>query len=166
MLTIWGQHKLHNFPGVFITDFYMKLKFSIPPGLTNYLDNFLFITISLILCNEAVGLFLDICNKIGCPISMEKTEYADCIIVFLGVLLNGKEHFISIPLEKIIKATNLLLWAINKRKVKIKFIQQITGTLNFLQKAIVPGRAFTRCMYSKLKLMDAKNRPLKQHHHV
>ena len=123
----------------FITDFYMKLKFSIPPGLTNYLDNFLFIVVSLILCDEAVGLFLDICDKIGCPISMEKTEYADCIIVFLGVLLNGKEHFISIPLEKIIKATNLLLWAIKKRKAKIKFIQQITGTLNFLQKAIVPG---------------------------
>lgn len=38
-------------------------------------------------------------------------------------------------------------------------MQKLTGLLNFLGRAIVPGRAFTRRMYSKYKSM-------KQHHHI
>ena len=68
-------------------------------------------------------------------------------MVFLGTLLDGQQKLIAIPIEKIIKDINLLQWAINKKKVNIKFVQQLTGTLNFLNKAIVPGRAFTRGMY-------------------
>ena len=60
----------------------------------------------------------------------------------------------------------LLEWAIQKRKVTIKFVQRLSGTLNFLNKAIVPGRAFTKGMYDKLKVRDKKGRILKQHHHV
>ena len=36
----------------------------------------------------------------------------------------------------------------------------------FLNKAIVPGRAFTRGMYGKLKLTGAQGQLLKQHYHV
>ena len=40
------------------------------------------------------------------------------------------------------------------------------GILNFLNKAIVPGRAFTRMMYKKLTVTNAAGEKLKQHHHV
>ena len=110
--------------------------------------------------------FLAICKRICCPIAMEKTEWPDALMVFLGMLLDGKRRIIAIPMEKKIKAIKLLNYAIQKKKVKIKFIQQLTGTLNFLNKAIVWGRAFTRGMYSKLALVDKKGNPLKQQHHV
>ena len=84
----------------------------------------------------------------------------------MGVLLNGDTMTLSVPLEKRTKALKLLDWAINKRKVTIHFIQKLTGTLNFLNRAIVPGRAFTRKMYYKLKLNDKNGFQLKQYHHV
>ena len=42
----------------------------------------------------------------------------------------------------------------------------MTGILNFLNKAIVPGHAFTQGMYAKLKLTDKNGNPHKRHHHV
>ena len=91
-----------------------------------------------------------ICHDINCPIADEKTELASPCIVFLGVLLNGDSHTLSIPLDKKNKALEMLNTAIQNKKVTIKYIQRLTGTLNFLNRVIVPGRPFTRCMYFKL----------------
>ena len=110
--------------------------------------------------------FLSLCADIGCPISSKKMVWASSVMVFLGTLLDGQQKLIAIPIEKIIKAINLRQWAINKKKVTMKFVQQLTGTLNFLNKAILPGRAFMRGMYGKLKLTGAQGQLLKPHHHV
>ena len=150
----------------FITEFKLDMIFIFPPRITNYLDDFLFIAITLGICNKSVEEFLKICVTIGCPISQDKTEWATQLIVFLGVLLNGRLKLLSIPVDKRVKAVNLLNLVIDQRKVTIKFIQQLTGTLNFLQKALVLGRVFTRRMYSKLKLRNGKGKLLKQHHHI
>ena len=138
----------------------------LPIAIANYLDNFLFIALCAKTCNGMVEEFVIICQMVGCPISEEKTEKASMMIIFLGVLLDGFNKLMIVPEDKRLKARNLLNWAINMKKVTIKFVQQLTGTLNFLNKAIVPGRAFTRGMYTKLKLTDAKGNTLKQHHHV
>ena len=137
------------------------------PALMNYLDDFLFIAMQAAICNAMMGTFLQICADIGCPISEDKTSKCGMdVIVFLGMLLNGHAQIFSIPHDKVIKALNLLQWAITQRKDTIKYMQQLTGTLNFLNRAIVPGSAFTRGMYSKLKLTNAKDELLKQHHHL
>ena len=64
--------------------------------------------------------------------------------------------------------------AVDKKKITIKQIQKLTGTLNFLSRAMVPGRAFMRRMYARLvQILDKKDkdgkpikRVLKQYHHV
>ena len=68
--------------------------------LTNYLDDFLFYAVTRVLCNHLLNEFLRICGEINFPISLEKTEWASEVMVFLGILLNGKEFVLSIPLEK------------------------------------------------------------------
>ena len=73
-------------------------------------------------------------------------------MVFLGMLLDGKCHIIIVPSDKVTKATNYLRFAIENRKVTVKFIQLLTRILNFLNRAIMPGRAFTRGMYGKLHM--------------
>ena len=81
--------------------------------------------------------------------------------------MNGKTLTLSISIEKRNKAINLLLSALETKKVTIHFIQKLTGTLNFLNRAIVPGRAFTKGMYCKFTLRNRKTgRPLKKYHHV
>ena len=138
----------------------------IEPAITNYLDDFLFIAWSIEVCNGMVRQFLVICGNINCPMSDEKTEWASPLMVFLGVLLDGMHHTLAVPVEKQIKALNLLNYAIENKKVKVKFIQKLTGTLNFLHRVIVPGHAFTRGMYSKLRLTNKQGQILKEHHHI
>ena len=76
----------------------------------------------------------------------------------------------------------MLRTLVNKRRAKAKEIQELCGFLNFLCKAIFPGRPFLRCMYSKYsKVMALPGRhsqalhttevsdsgfKLKKYHHV
>ena len=87
-------------------------------------------------------------------------------IVFLGMLMNGKTLTLSVPDEKRLKAINLLNWTLAKKKVTVHIVQKLTGVLNFLTRAIIPGRTFTRNMYNKLKVKDKEGKPLKQYHHI
>ena len=52
--------------------------------IMNYLDDFLFITITLMRCNYMIAQFLRLCEEISVPVSMDKTEWGTTLIVFLG----------------------------------------------------------------------------------
>ena len=132
--------------------------------VTNYLDDFLFIGISISGCNFMITSFIHLCNEIGCPLSEEKTQYATNMIVFLGVLLDGTYHLIVIPEEKRLKALNIISWVMDRKLVTVKIIQKLT--LNFLNKAIFAGRTFTSGMYAKLSTTGSNGKHLKDYHHV
>ena len=53
----------------------------------------------------------------------------------------------------------------DKKKSTVRDMQHLTGFLNFINKAVVPGRAFTRCMYSKFNSAVKENN-LNQYHHI
>ena len=147
-----------------ITEFMYGTKHTV----TNYLDDFLFTEITEESCNKLVRTFLKICKMIHCPVSMEKSEFATTKIVFLGILLDLERWVLALPEDKTNKALFMLNRAIEKKKLTVKAIQSLTGTLNFLNKAIIPGRTFTRRMYSQIDYMSLnKNRgKLRSHHHV
>ena len=134
--------------------------------LTNYLDDFLFMALLRKHCNDMLSKFTQLCQMINCPMSLDKTEFASITLVFLGVLMDGEHHCLVILQDKKQKAMKMLQTVIDKKKMTIKEVQQLTGFLNFLNRSMVPGRAFTRRMYSSLKTTDAQGRKLKQHHHI
>ena len=70
---------------------------------------------------------------------------------------------LSVPDEKHLRVVNMLTLFISKRKATIKDMQRLAGYLNFLNRAIFPGRTFTRRMYAKFKA-TAQN--LKSYHHI
>ena len=142
----------------------VELSFNVPDrGITNYLYDFLNIALSQVKCDHMIGTFHQLCNRLGVPIAKEKTIWATLMLVFLGVLLDGEKHIMAIPLEKIQKAQYMLDLMIVNKKAKVKDIEKLTGLLNFLSRAIYPGRAFTRRMYASIQY---KCRNLKQHHHI
>ena len=118
-------------------------------SIINYLDDFLFIALGEKDCNYLVETFLKMCAELNIPVALEKTEWATSRIIFLGILIDGVGHVLSIPEEKRIRAVKMLQYFIQKRKAKVKEMQKLAGFLNFLNRAIVPGRAFTRRMYAK-----------------
>ena len=60
------------------------------------------------ICNQQVRQFIDMCEYLNCPIAVDKTEWASTQMVFLGILLNGVTHTLSVPENKKIQALNLL----------------------------------------------------------
>ena len=145
-----------------IAEYLMKLN----NVLTNYLDDFLFVSFMRELCDKMMSTFLDLCKRINCPVSEEKTEWSSTIIVFLGTLLDGNRHMLCIPEEKRNKALNQVNRILHKRKATVKEIQCLTGLLNFLNRALIPGRVFTRRMYAKIHMTDKKGKKLKPYHHI
>ena len=116
-------------------------------------------------------------QEFGIFIALEKTEWASARIVFLGILMDGEFMILAIPQEKRERAIKMLREFIIKKKATVQELQKLCGFLNFLNKAIVPGKAFMRRMYAKCsgngkssshKFNDPTNKfaKLKAHHHV
>ena len=118
-------------------------------SINNYLDEFLFVAATLLLCNYLIQEFLDLCQELGVPIALDKTEWGSLRVVFLGILLDGQFMQLVLPKEKCLKVIEMFQNMVNKRKAMVKDLQTLCGYLNFLNHVIVPGRAFTRRMYSK-----------------
>ena len=110
---------------------------------------------------------------------MEKTEWATSILTFLGIVLDGRNMILAIPMEKRNSAVEMLNQLLSKKKATVKDLQKLCGLLNFIGRVVFPGRTFTRRMYSKYsKVVNTGNNSnnnlpvnanyfkLKQHHHV
>ena len=127
----------------------MEFKTNAVGLITNYLDNFLFLALTLMRCNAMIHTFLELCKEIRVPIAFEKTEWGDELVIFLGILLDGRHLKLALPLDKKEHDIQLLKLMLSKKKATVKEIQSLCGYLNFLCKAIFPGRPFVRRMYSK-----------------
>ena len=115
----------------------------------NYLDDFFFAAVKKFLCDLQVETFLHVCEEINFPYSQEKTQWSCTQLVFLGLLINTVLRLICVPTEKIEKAKDLILILLQRKKSKAKLIeiQRLAGYLNFLCKAVLPGRPFVRRLY-------------------
>ena len=123
--------------------------------LINYLDDYLFAASCETLCDWQIRTFLDVCKEISLPVSERKTHWSSTFITFLGFLVDRKNKFVLIPLEKLQKENELVdsLLCPKKKKFMILKLQHLSGFLNFLCRCVVPGRAFTGQIYA---LIDPK----------
>ena len=112
--------------------------------VTNYLDDFLFAALLRYLCNKQVKTFMKICKHIPFPVNLEKTFWGCTSLTFLGLLIDTIRQIVCIPVEKVERAKQLVSEIMSRSKVTIHQMQKLCGFLNFLCRAIVPGRAFTR----------------------
>ena len=129
----------------------------------SYLDDYFFMALVKAICDGQVNIFLSICQEINFPVSLEKTHWGTTILIFLGLLIDTMRQVILIPKEKVDKALKWidLLLSRKDRKATVLEIQKLCGTLNFLCKCVIPGRAFLHRLYSL-----TSNVNLKQHHHL
>ena len=138
------------------------VKYETKQDLVNYLDDYFFTALLKAACDGQVEIFLKICHEIRFPVSLEKTCRGLQYMTFLGYLLDTINQLICVPIEKIDKALDMIEFFFNKRsKTVTKLqVQKLCGFLNFLSRAILPGRTFVRHLYV---LAPDK---LQQHHHV
>ena len=142
------------------------VKFRTNKPLVNYLDDYFFAAPKKLLCDGQVEEFLQVCKIINFPVSLEKTVWGTQMLTFLGLLIDTINQLICIPVDKLERAMDMIQFFLNKRngKVIVHQIQKLAGSLNFLCRCIIPGRAFVRRLYS---LYTAENgKVLLPHHHV
>ena len=139
------------------------VKFKTGRKTVNYLDDYLFAALMRLLCNMQLQAVLDICAQINFPVSIDKTYWATTTITFLHFLINTITQTVLIPVEKVEKAKKLISNMLESKRSKatVHQIQKLCGFLNFIGRCIIPGRAFTRRLYTL-----TANPKLKQHHHV
>ena len=130
----------------------------------NYLDDFLFVALMKWLCNHHMQVFMEICKQINFPISLDKTMWASTSMIFLGLLIDSVKQMVFLPKEKVMRGRELVQSMLDKpsKKTTVKELQQLCGFLNFLCRAVVPGRAFTRRLYA----YTGSDSKLKPHHHI
>ena len=131
--------------------------------MVNYLDDYYFVAMLKALCDGQIQEFLQICELIKFPVSMEKTFWGSTVIVFLGFLIDAVNRIASIPAEKVERAQILIdrMLGRESKKTTLQELQKLCGFLNHLCKAIVPGRAFTRRLYAY-----TAGSHLLPHHHI
>ena len=81
---------------------------------------------------------------------MTRHSGVELVLFSLGLLIDTVHQVIRIPVDKVNRAIKLINWILDKRsnKITLRNLQELCGYLNFLCKAILPGRAFTRRIYA------------------
>lgn len=115
------------------------------PNIQHYLDDFLFGEPALS-CKHGHTLqsFKDTCQKFGIPVALDKTCHPTTSIVFLGIEFDTVKMVMRLPEEKLVELKSKITQILNTKKVTLKVMQSLIGSLNFACRVIAPGRAFCR----------------------
>ena len=109
------------------------VKWKTKKNFINYMDDFLFAALMKLICNNQVKAFLQVCEEICFPVSLEKTFWATNQLIFLGLLIDTVNQCVCIPVDKVSKAVDLIQSILQKasKKVTLNQLQKICGFLNF-----------------------------------
>lgn len=113
-------------------------------NLIHLLDDFLLIQPTASQCSVSLRLFLDLCDFLGIPMAPEKTFGPSTILTFAGVELDTIRCESRLPVDKLVRCSQLIASFLKKKKATLRELQQLTGVLNFACSVVVPGRAFLR----------------------
>ena len=124
---------------------------------SHYLCDFIMVHASHDTCTSYMAKLQAICSFISTPLSPDKTQGPCQIITYLRLTLNFLKQVVQIPLDKINKVLDQINSILSsyetknknmKGKVQVRQLQQLTGLLNFICKAIPCGCPFLCRLYN------------------
>ena len=139
---------------------YCTRKVAESPNIVHYLDDFLFVGASYAECARSLQSFRVVCQRFGVPIAQEKTEGPATNLTFLGLAIDTVARQIQIPTDKQVALQNTIVSVLDQKKITLRNLQSLLGRLNFVCKAVRPGRAFLR------RLHDLARGISKPHHKI
>ena len=134
----------------------------------NYLDDYMFCALMKALCDGQIEMFLEVCRQINFPVNFDKTFWGTTTLTFLGLLIDTVKQLVCIPIDKVQRALAMIEKLLKAKKTTVHELQKTCGFLNFLSTAVIPGRAFTRRLYTHCsrKMIDGVKQVLPQHYHI
>ena len=128
--------------------------------VTHYLDDFLFVGVDFDSCAKLLSSFLDLCQDLGVPLAKEKTVGPVRALTFLGLEVNAEQGLVKVPGDKHQALVETIKTTLVHKKITLRQLQSIIGSLNFVCKAVTPGRCFLR------RLVDLTIGVSKPHHRI
>ncbi|XP_069133139.1 uncharacterized protein [Argopecten irradians] len=130
-------------------------------GMVHILDDFLFVGPPADnKCMDDLTNFLQFCHCTSIPIKQSKTVHPCTRLTFLGIELDSVTMEARLPMDKVLKARQLLHQFSSRKKVTLRELQSLIGVLNFACKVVSPGRTFLRRL---INLTRGLQRP---HHRI
>lgn len=127
----------------------------------HYLDDFIFIgRANTNACSELLNTFIAICDQLGVPLAQEKQEGPTTSLTYLGLVIDTEKMEVKVPRDKVEKARLLITNLETRKKVTLKELQSVIGSLSFLSRAVRPGRVFLQ------RLIALTRKVHKPHHYV
>ena len=127
----------------------------------HYLDDFIFAgPCDTDACLALMQQFIDLCRELNLPIATEKTVWPCTCLTYLGYQLDSVSLEIKMPKEKVQVLLELIESTLGRKRIKLREMQSLTGSLAFCAKAMPSARAFIRRMYAS---MSGINKPF---HHI
>ena len=125
----------------------------------HYLDDFLFINSTKQLCQDSKNLFMSLREKIGVPLSPDKTTNPDTKTRFLGIELDSCTQSAKLPLDKLNSYYVDVYDVSQKRTITRRHLYSIIGKLS-IAASVIPGRAFIG------RLIDLLSSVKRAHHFI
>jgi len=129
--------------------------------LDHYLDDFFFAgKEGSGNCKKLMDCFSDTCHEFGIPLASDKSVGSVTMLTFLGLDIDTENMLIKIPQSKLDALVQMLEQFLTGKKITLKDLQSLVGSLSFFGKAISSSRAFNRRFYD---LMAHAKKP---HHFI
>ena len=113
--------------------------------LSHYLDDYIsYGPPGTNIAQYILDTFHAVCQELGIPVSPEKILNQTTCLIFLGLIINTILQEVRVPQDKLIEVKDKILDFISRSKVTLRELQSLIGSLNFLCRAVAPGRPFVR----------------------
>ena len=134
----------------------------------HYLDDFLVLgPADSPSCDRSLSSLLDVCNDLGFPVAVEKTEGPSTCITFLGIEIDTVANQLRLPRDKLDHLhAELQKWLpaknrqASRRSGTKRELLSLIGLLAHAARVVAPGQAFMR------SLIDASSATSVLDHHV
>ena len=118
----------------------------------HYLDDFLVIGAPASQeCASALSKLLEIFERLGFPVAIEKLEGPTTCLEFLGFEADSAAMVIRLPARKLVERRELLRQWQGKKVCTRRELESVVGKLSHAAQVVVPGRTFLRRLFELLR---------------
>ena len=114
-------------------------------NMSHILDDFIFFGPSNSpQCHTSLQAFLILAKSLNIPLRTDKTVYPTTRVSLHGIEVDTAQMQMRLPHDKLLDARLKIDSVYRRKKVSLRQLQSLIGTLSFACKVIVPGRVFLR----------------------
>ena len=130
--------------------------------MSHILDDFLFFGApNSSSCSTGLQSFITLADSLNIPLRADKTVLPSTLVILHGIEVDTSSMRIRLPQDKLLDARAKVDDMYRCKKVSLRQLQSLIGSLNFACKVVMPGRTFLRRLINLTKGVHNPNHMLR-----